>query len=45
MYVLLAILIQDFMCMQDAATFFDKIVSKDIPANIIYEDSQCLGKC
>ena len=28
----------------DAATFFDKIVSKAIPASIVYEDSQCLGK-
>ena len=27
----------------NAPTFFDKIVSKDIPANIIYEDERCLA--
>jgi histidine triad (HIT) family protein len=27
----------------NAPTFFDKIVSKDIPANIIYEDDHCLA--
>ncbi len=26
-----------------APTFFDKLVSKEIPANIIYEDEQCLA--
>ncbi|KAI8473183.1 MAG: kinase C binding protein [Monoraphidium minutum] len=27
----------------DAPTIFDKIVAKQIPANIIYEDEQCLA--
>ena len=26
-----------------APTFFDKIVSKDIPANVIYEDDMCMA--
>ena len=27
----------------DAPTFFDKIVSKEIPADVIYEDDQCMA--
>ena len=27
----------------NAPTFFDKLVSKDIPSNIIYEDEQCMA--
>jgi histidine triad (HIT) family protein len=27
----------------NAATFFDKLVSKDIPADIIYEDELCMA--